>query len=104
MKSKIARACCGRQYDFAHVAGVGKTLPATATCESSAQVGWWCAFATDGHRELAAEHRQLMDLTLARDASAAVEALAVHIKRRQISCSPTRMSTILMTSMAHLAQ
>jgi DNA-binding GntR family transcriptional regulator len=44
-------------------------------------VGWWWAFATDRHRELAAEHRQLMDLTLARDASAAVEALAEHIKR-----------------------
>jgi DNA-binding GntR family transcriptional regulator len=41
---------------------------------------WW-ALATDRHRELAAEHRQLMDLTLARNADAAVAALADHIKR-----------------------
>jgi DNA-binding GntR family transcriptional regulator len=37
--------------------------------------------ATDRHRDLAAEHRQLMDLTLARNADAAIEALAYHIKR-----------------------
>ena len=42
---------------------------------------WWWALATDRHRELAAEHRQLMELTLARDAEAAIEALTDHIKR-----------------------
>jgi DNA-binding GntR family transcriptional regulator len=42
---------------------------------------WWWALATDGRADLAAEHRQLMDLTLARNADAAVEALADHIKR-----------------------
>jgi DNA-binding GntR family transcriptional regulator len=42
---------------------------------------WWWALATDRHRDLATEHRQLMDLTLARNADAAIEALAHHIKR-----------------------
>jgi DNA-binding GntR family transcriptional regulator len=42
---------------------------------------WWWAWAADRHRDLAAEHRQLMDLTLARNADAATEALAYHIKR-----------------------
>ena len=42
---------------------------------------WWWALATDRHRDLAAEHRQLMELTLARNADAAIEALAYHIKR-----------------------
>ena len=42
---------------------------------------WWWALATDRHRGLAAEHRQLMELTLARNADAAIEALAYHIKR-----------------------
>jgi DNA-binding GntR family transcriptional regulator len=42
---------------------------------------WWWALATDRHRDVAAEHRQLMDLTLARNADAAIEALAYHIKR-----------------------
>jgi DNA-binding GntR family transcriptional regulator len=41
---------------------------------------WW-ALATDRRSDLAAEHRQLMDLTLARNADAAIEALAYHIKR-----------------------
>jgi DNA-binding GntR family transcriptional regulator len=41
---------------------------------------WWWALATD-RRGLATEHRQLMDLTLARNADAAVEALAFHIRR-----------------------
>ena len=42
---------------------------------------WWWALADDRQRDLAAEHRQLMDLTLARNADAAIEALAYHIKR-----------------------
>ncbi len=43
---------------------------------------WWrWALATDRRRDLAAEHRQLKDSTLARDADAAIEALAHHIKR-----------------------
>jgi len=42
---------------------------------------WWWALATDRRSDLAAEHRQLMDLTLARNADAAIEALAYHIKR-----------------------
>ena len=40
---------------------------------------WWWALATD-RGELAAEHCQLMELTLARNAEAAVEVLADHIK------------------------
>jgi DNA-binding GntR family transcriptional regulator len=42
---------------------------------------WWWVLAIDGRADLAAEHRQLMNLTLARNADAAVEALADHIKR-----------------------
>jgi DNA-binding GntR family transcriptional regulator len=42
---------------------------------------WWWTLATDRRGDLAAEHRQLMDLTLARNADAAIEALADHIKR-----------------------
>lgn len=41
---------------------------------------WWWALAADRHRDLAAEHRQLKDLTLARDADGAIEALTYHIK------------------------
>jgi DNA-binding GntR family transcriptional regulator len=37
--------------------------------------------ADDRQRDLGAEHRQLMDLILARDADGAVEALTYHIKR-----------------------
>ena len=47
---------------------------------------WWWALATDRRRDVAAEHRQLMDLTLARDADAAIEALAFHIK-----CAPNQL-------------
>jgi DNA-binding GntR family transcriptional regulator len=36
--------------------------------------------ANDRQRDLAAEHRQLKDLTLARDADDAIEALTYHIK------------------------
>jgi DNA-binding GntR family transcriptional regulator len=42
---------------------------------------WWWALADDRVRDLASEHRQLKDLTLARDADAAVEALVHHIRR-----------------------
>ena len=41
---------------------------------------WWWALANDRQRDLAAEHRQLKDLTLARDADGAIEALTYHIK------------------------
>jgi DNA-binding GntR family transcriptional regulator len=41
---------------------------------------WWWALADDRQRDLASEHRQLKDLTLARDADAAIEALVHHIK------------------------
>ena len=41
---------------------------------------WWWALADDRQRDLAAEHRQLKDLTLARDADGAIEALTCHIK------------------------
>jgi DNA-binding GntR family transcriptional regulator len=41
---------------------------------------WWWALADDRQRDLAAEHRQLKDLILDRDADAAVEALTYHIK------------------------
>ena len=44
-------------------------------------MGWWWTFATDHRSELAAEHRLVMDLTLARNADAAIGALADHIKR-----------------------
>ena len=42
---------------------------------------WWWALADDRQRDLRAEHRELMDLTLARDADGAIEALTYHIKR-----------------------
>jgi DNA-binding GntR family transcriptional regulator len=42
---------------------------------------WWWALAADRRGDLAAEHRQLMDLTLARNADAAIEVLVDHIKR-----------------------
>jgi DNA-binding GntR family transcriptional regulator len=41
---------------------------------------WWWALADDRHRDLRAEHRQLMDLTMARDADGAIEALTHHIR------------------------
>ena len=42
---------------------------------------WWWALADDSQRDLTAEHRQLKDLTLARDTDGAIEALTYHIKR-----------------------
>ena len=42
---------------------------------------WWWALADDRQRDLAAEHRQLKDLILARKADAAIEALAYHIRQ-----------------------
>ena len=41
---------------------------------------WWWALADDRQRYLGAEHRQLKDLTLARETDAAIEALTCHIK------------------------
>jgi DNA-binding GntR family transcriptional regulator len=41
---------------------------------------WWWALADDRQRDLSAEHRQLKDLTLARDADAAIQCLTYHIK------------------------
>jgi DNA-binding GntR family transcriptional regulator len=41
---------------------------------------WWWALADDRRGDLAAEHRELMDLTLARNADAAIKALVHHIK------------------------
>jgi DNA-binding GntR family transcriptional regulator len=35
----------------------------------------------DHHRDIAAEHRQLKELALARDADAAIEVLTEHIER-----------------------
>ena len=49
---------------------------------------WWWALADDRQRDLASEHRQLKDLTLARDADAAIEALVHHIK-----AAPERLIT-----------
>jgi len=42
---------------------------------------WYWALADDHHRDLVAEHRELKDLILARDAEAAIEALSFHITR-----------------------
>jgi DNA-binding GntR family transcriptional regulator len=42
---------------------------------------WYWALAGDHHRDLAAEHRELKDLALARDAGAAIAALTRHINR-----------------------
>ena len=42
---------------------------------------WWWALTDHRQRDQAAEHRQLMDLTLARDADAAIECLTYHITR-----------------------
>jgi DNA-binding GntR family transcriptional regulator len=41
---------------------------------------WWWALSTDGPSDVAAEHRHLKDLILARDADAAIEALAYHVR------------------------
>ena len=41
---------------------------------------WWWSLADTGQRDLEAEHRQLKDLMLARDADGAIEALTCHIK------------------------
>jgi DNA-binding GntR family transcriptional regulator len=41
---------------------------------------WWVT-AADRHRDLAGEHRQLRELTLARNADAAIELLTSHIKK-----------------------
>jgi DNA-binding GntR family transcriptional regulator len=49
---------------------------------------WWWALADDRQRDLAGEHRQLKDLTLARDADAAIDALVHHIK-----AAPERLIT-----------
>ena len=42
---------------------------------------WWWALADHRQCDQAAEHRQLMDLTLARDTDGAIECLTYHIKR-----------------------
>jgi DNA-binding GntR family transcriptional regulator len=42
---------------------------------------WWWSLADTGQRDLEAEHRQLKDLMLARDADGGVEALTSHIRR-----------------------
>jgi DNA-binding GntR family transcriptional regulator len=42
---------------------------------------WWWALTTDRRSDPAGEHRQLMDLILARNPDAAIEVLANHIKR-----------------------
>jgi DNA-binding GntR family transcriptional regulator len=42
---------------------------------------WWWALGDGRQRDLTAEHRQLKDLTLARDADGAIEALTYHINR-----------------------
>lgn len=42
---------------------------------------WYWALGDDRQRDLGAEHRQLMDLILARDADGAIEALTHHIRR-----------------------
>jgi DNA-binding GntR family transcriptional regulator len=42
---------------------------------------WYQALAGDHHRDLPAEHRELKELALARDAGAAIEALNLHITR-----------------------
>jgi DNA-binding GntR family transcriptional regulator len=42
---------------------------------------WYWALAGDHRRDLVAEHRELKDLTLARDAAGATQALNSHINR-----------------------
>lgn len=42
---------------------------------------WYWVLADDHHRDIAAEHRRLKELALARDADAAVELLTEHIER-----------------------
>jgi DNA-binding GntR family transcriptional regulator len=42
---------------------------------------WYWALADDHHRDIAAEHRRLKELSLDRDADTAVEILTEHIER-----------------------
>jgi DNA-binding GntR family transcriptional regulator len=42
---------------------------------------WYWVLADDHQRDIAAEHRQLKDLALAREADAAIALLRIHIER-----------------------
>ncbi|MEV6639393.1 FCD domain-containing protein [Amycolatopsis sp. NPDC051371] len=46
---------------------------------------WYWALTDDHHRDIAAEHRQLKELALARDADSAVDVLIEHIDGRRDS-------------------
>lgn len=76
---------CHRAFHQALLGGCGsQRLQALANgLRDSAEIyrSWARSLARDGSRDLAAEHRCIMELTLASDADAAAAALAAHIER-----------------------
>jgi DNA-binding GntR family transcriptional regulator len=78
-------SCHHRDFHLALLSGCGNPrLEAVASSlRDSAELyrRWNWVLADDHQRDIAAEHRQLRELVLARDADGAVEALAEHIER-----------------------
>lgn len=76
---------CHRAFHQALLGGCGSPrLQAIANgLRDSAEIyrSWARSLARDGSRDLVAEHRYIMELTLAGDADAAAAALTVHIER-----------------------
>lgn len=74
-----------RQFHHVLLAG-GTSTRLTAIADglrdcSDLYIHWSRALAHDDHRDAAAEHQQIADLTLARDADGAAAALVAHIER-----------------------
>lgn len=78
-------ACAHREFHGALVSGSGSNglvEIATGLRERSEMYQYWASeFGRDVNRDVAAEHRQLMEATLSRDAERATQALAEHIER-----------------------
>ena len=74
-----------REFHSALLTGCGspRLIAVTSALRDSAELyrRWYWALTDDHARDLAAEHRRLKELALARDAGAAVSLLAEHIKR-----------------------
>lgn len=74
-----------REFHRALLAGCGNTWleSITQSLRDGAELyrRWYWALTDDHHRDLAAEHRQLKEFALARDADAAVGVLVEHIER-----------------------
>jgi len=73
------------EFHAALLAGSGnprlEALTASLRDSSELYRRWYWVLTDDHHRDIPAEHRQLKDLALARDADAAVEVLVQHIER-----------------------